>query len=114
MQAPVDGEGQGSLACCSSWGHQESDTAERLNNSNIGIILRLDAAGFQVDLFLYMSGSTRGSVTGKVACSASIVSKSPIGRYQNPARVFEARLETSTAFTSQGRFKGLEQDSIFH
>ena len=28
-----DGEGQGSLACCSPWGHRESDTTERLNNS---------------------------------------------------------------------------------
>ena len=26
-----DGEGQGSLTCCSSWGHEESDTAEWLN-----------------------------------------------------------------------------------
>ena len=31
-QAPGDGEGQGSLACCSPWGHKESDTTERLNN----------------------------------------------------------------------------------
>ena len=23
-----DGEGQGSLACCSPWGHKESDTTE--------------------------------------------------------------------------------------
>ena len=30
-QAPGVGEGQGSLACCSPWGHQESDTTERLN-----------------------------------------------------------------------------------
>ena len=29
-----DGEGQGGLACCSPWGHKESDTIERLNNSN--------------------------------------------------------------------------------
>ena len=28
-----DGEGQGSLACCSPWGHKESDTTERLNNN---------------------------------------------------------------------------------
>ena len=28
-QAPGDGEGQGSLACCSPQGHKESDTAER-------------------------------------------------------------------------------------
>ena len=30
-QIPGDGEGQGSLACCSPWGHQESDTTEQLN-----------------------------------------------------------------------------------
>ena len=33
-QALGDGEGQGSLACCSPWGRKESDLAERLNNSN--------------------------------------------------------------------------------
>ena len=27
-QVPGDGEGQGSLACCSSHGHKESDTTE--------------------------------------------------------------------------------------
>ena len=27
-----DGEGQGSLACCSPWGHRESDMTEQLNN----------------------------------------------------------------------------------
>ena len=26
-----DGEGQGSLVCCSPWGHKESDTTERPN-----------------------------------------------------------------------------------
>ena len=30
-QAPGVGEGQGSLACCSSWGCEESNTTERLN-----------------------------------------------------------------------------------
>ena len=29
-----DGEGQGSLACCSPWGSKELDTTERLNNNN--------------------------------------------------------------------------------
>ena len=33
-QAPGDGEGQGSLACCRPWGHKESDTTEQLNNNN--------------------------------------------------------------------------------
>ena len=30
-QTSGDGEGQGSLACCSPWGHKESDTTEQLN-----------------------------------------------------------------------------------
>ena len=33
-QALGDGEGQGSLACCSPWGPRESDTTERLQNSS--------------------------------------------------------------------------------
>jgi len=32
-QAPGNGDGQGSLACCSPWGCKESDATERLNNS---------------------------------------------------------------------------------
>ena len=31
-QTPGDGQGQGSLVCCSPWGHEESDTTEQLNN----------------------------------------------------------------------------------
>ena len=33
-QAAGDGEGQGSLARYSPWGHKESDTTERLKNNN--------------------------------------------------------------------------------
>ena len=29
-----DSEGQGSLACCSPWGHKELVTTEQLNNNN--------------------------------------------------------------------------------
>ena len=32
-QALRIGDGQGSLACCSPWGHKESDTIERLNST---------------------------------------------------------------------------------
>ena len=32
-QALGDGEGQGSLACCSPWGHKELDMTEQLNNN---------------------------------------------------------------------------------
>ena len=33
-QAPGDGGGQGSLVCCSPWGHKESDTTEQLNDNS--------------------------------------------------------------------------------
>ena len=34
-QASGVGDGQGSLACCSPWGHKELDTIEQLNNNNL-------------------------------------------------------------------------------
>ena len=42
---PGVGDGQGGLACCSSWGHKESDTTERLNWTEliaIAVTLYLD------------------------------------------------------------------------
>ena len=33
-QTPGDGEAQGSLVCCSLWGHNESDITKRLNSNN--------------------------------------------------------------------------------
>ena len=36
-QALRDGEGQGSLACCSPWGQRESDTVEQLNNNHVWV-----------------------------------------------------------------------------
>ena len=32
-QAPVVGDGQGSLACCRPWDHKESGTTEQLNRT---------------------------------------------------------------------------------
>ena len=34
-QAPGDGEGQGSLECCSPWGCKQQDTAEQLNSNKV-------------------------------------------------------------------------------
>ena len=36
-QALGDGEGQGSRACCSPWGHKESDMTERLNHTELSM-----------------------------------------------------------------------------
>ena len=37
-QTPGDGEGQGGLLCCSTWGRKESDTTGRLNNKSEEVI----------------------------------------------------------------------------
>ena len=37
-QTPGDGEGQGNLACCSSWGNKELDKTEQLNNNAFPLI----------------------------------------------------------------------------
>ena len=34
-QTPGEGEGQGSLACCSPWSRKESDMTEQLKNNNL-------------------------------------------------------------------------------
>ena len=36
---PGDGDGQGGLACCDSWGHKESDPTERLNWTELNWIV---------------------------------------------------------------------------
>jgi len=38
-QIPGVGEGQGSLVCCSPWGHKELDTTERLRSLVFPILL---------------------------------------------------------------------------
>ena len=35
-QTPGDGEGQGSLVCCSPQGHKESDLTDLLNSNSLG------------------------------------------------------------------------------
>ena len=37
-QAPGVGDGHGSLASCSLWGHKESDTTEQLNWTELTIV----------------------------------------------------------------------------
>ena len=36
------GDGQGGLACCSPWGHKESNTTERLNCSELTDLFSLE------------------------------------------------------------------------
>ena len=38
-RTPGVGDGQGGLVCCSSWGCKESDTTERLDSTELTIIV---------------------------------------------------------------------------
>ena len=40
-QIPGNGEGQGSLACCSPWGCKELDTTEQLNKTHLDAAMRI-------------------------------------------------------------------------
>ena len=42
---PGVNDGQGGLACYSSWGHKESDTTERLNNMGKSPLSHTELAG---------------------------------------------------------------------
>ena len=56
-QALSIGGGQGSVVCCSPWGHKELDTTECLNNSNSPV--PCPASKFRVhmclDLYCYLA-----------------------------------------------------------
>ena len=61
-QASGDSGEQGSLACCSSWGHKESDTTEQLNWVHYILVLMLSHFS-HVQLFVTL---------GTVACQAPL------------------------------------------
>ena len=44
-QTPGDGEGQGSKASCSPWGHKELDTTEQQNNNMQRFAKKCDCKG---------------------------------------------------------------------
>ena len=68
-QAPGDGKGQGSLACCSPWGHKESDTTEQpmtdaSSRTMIYSLMFTNLSKYLLDRISgYMSESTHFEVT---------------------------------------------------
>ena len=51
-QTPGAGDGQGGLACCSAWGHKESDMTERLSRTERSV-LRLKPPTEELMPYLY-------------------------------------------------------------
>ena len=58
-QAPGVGDGQGSLACCSPWGHKESDTTEWLNWTDFYIFYFLTLQ-YCIGFAIYQHASATG------------------------------------------------------
>ena len=53
VQTLGNGEGQGSLACCSPWGRKELDTSEQLNNNNNSWNI-LKVLNLYIIIYIYM------------------------------------------------------------
>jgi len=49
-QAPGVGDRQGSLTCCSPWGHKESDRTEQLNKNRLKIA---EKSEISINLYLF-------------------------------------------------------------
>ena len=58
-QTPGDGDGQGSLACCSPWGLKESDTTERLNWTELNWTEWIVVSVWKLDIFQNFFGEIR-------------------------------------------------------
>ena len=63
-QALGDGEGQGSLMCCSPWGRKELDMTERLNNNRNKALSKSKGSGHPE----LSSHSQEGPQTGEGLC----------------------------------------------
>ena len=59
------GDGQGGLACCRPWGPSESDTTERLNNSDkLLLIVMVGTLSFPLCVLFISSLTHRDLVSG--------------------------------------------------
>ena len=78
-QAPGDGEGQGSLVCCSPLHYKESDMTEQLNNNHRIISFRICYEGFVTQaqfiksLSLVISSASCHSLEKEMATHSSIL-----------------------------------------
>ena len=78
-QALGVGDGQGSLGCCSPWGHKESYTTEQLNNHScftlllpVSVVLQRESA-IRISMFPLGFPSYFTSALSRAACAIQSV-----------------------------------------
>ena len=62
-----DDEGQGSLACCSPWGHKESDMTEWLNKNMFAILYSLEVRQYAHPVHTQREDYTKAWIPGSGA-----------------------------------------------
>ena len=63
---PEDGDGQGGLACCDSWGCKESDTTQRLNWTELNSLLPLSTSYSQAEFPVTSTPLMYAAIEGKL------------------------------------------------
>ena len=58
-QAPGDSEGQGSLADCGPWGHEESDMTQRLKKKQSVHCLKKKFSDVAQTIYMYFSATSQ-------------------------------------------------------
>ena len=74
-QAPRDGEGKQSLACCRPWGHKEQDMTEQLNsNHNMTYTCTVSSIEYRKlsKFFFYLIFSANLTKERKIGCHSTV------------------------------------------
>ena len=61
-----DGDGQGSLVCCSPWGHKESNTTGQLNNDDGANLISYRVLSYNRCIMLFTQIRHKNKQTQKV------------------------------------------------
>ena len=105
-QTPGDSEGQGSLACCSPWGHKESDMTERLNNNKKPwtLTVNMRPLRFTKELVNWSHQASSGSYSSGIL-------KAPLSHWDDPeewdGQGGGRRVQDGEHMYTHGRFKSM-------
>ena len=104
--APGVGDGQGGLACCSPWGHKESDTTEQLNG-NVQCLFRKILQKVTIRLFMRQTAFGSSNCEMKIGRSMIITWGFLLGILEvraNRNRAYPIKTETQLPSSSYSQW----------